>query len=213
MANGDTTWRDALILDAPRIAGVGVRPLSAWHCHVAQLLGVRLGVEDGRGPTPGDIANAIVICRSRYNPRAVGVPVAGWLLRKYLFIRWCFKSWRNDAFDLCGYVASYRRYPETVASEGKDSKPLGAPPYFAVAVDVASRLPSVTLADALNMPLLRLYCLRAVLLELGGASACAWRTSDRPEQDEIAEAFKRAQEAIERHNAKLRGQEEANAKP
>ena len=201
MAAGDTTWRDALILDAPRIAGIPVRPLSAWHCHVAQLFEVRLGLcEDGRGPTPGDVANAIAICRSRYRQDRPGVPVAGRVLRYWLRLRWCFVDWRRDAMALCAYVAAYRRYPDVRRDGKQGTTPLGAPPYWTVAVDVAHRLPSMGLADCLNMPLLSLYALRATLVELDGGPACAWRTAVDP--DEIGAALKSAQEAIDRHNAK-----------
>jgi hypothetical protein len=199
--SGDTTWRDALILDSPRIAGIRVRPLSAWHCHVAQLFDIRLGFcEDGRGPTPGDIANAITICRSVYRPGRAGVPVAGGLLRRYLMVRWLFRSWRKDALDLCRHVDAYRRYPEVTRQSGKEGSPLGAPPFYAVAVDVASRVPSVTLTEALNMPLISLYCLRATLLELDGGASCAWRTAADP--DDVQAALAAAQEAIAQYNAR-----------
>lgn len=202
MPSGDTTWRDALLLDAPCIAGLQVRPLSAWHCHVAQLLGVWLGeCDDGRGPTPGSVAQAIVICRSVYRPGAAGIPVPGWWLRRvYLPVRWCFVDWREDASHLVRYVAAYRRYPEIVRQEERASVPLGCPPYFANAVDVATRLPSMSLADALNMPLLSLYCLRAALSELSGGLACAWGTV--ASEEEIKTAFAVAQAAIDRHNAR-----------
>ena len=200
MATEDTTWRDALILDAPRIAGVRVRPLSAWHCHVAQLFGVRLGVcDDGNGPTPGDIANAIAICRSQYRPGSVGVPVAGRWLRLRLRVRWIFRSWRRDAFDLIRYVNAYRRYPEIIRKAEKESTPLGCPPYFANAVDVAARLPSIPLADCLNMPLLQLYCIRATLNELDGGPACGWRTVG--DADAIQDGLAQAKAAIDRYNA------------
>ena len=210
MASGDTTWRDALILDAPRIAGIRVRPLSAWHCHVAQMMDIRLGFcDDGRGPTPGDIANCIVLCRSIYRPGRTGVPVAGWWLRRvYLPIRWAIRSWRRDAFDLCRYVDAYRRYPEVARHSGKDSSPLGAPPYYAVAVDVAARMPSLTLSEALNMPLLDLYCLRATLIELDGGTSCAWRSDVSP--DDVENGLKSAEEAIARYNAR---KGEPDAKP
>ena len=200
MGNEDTTWRDALILDAPRIAGHRVRPLSAWHCHVAQLFGVRLGVcDDGNGPTPGDIGNAIAICRSEYRPGRAGVPVAGRWLRTCLRARWLAVSWRRDAFDLIRYVNAYRRYPDIVRKADKDSTPLGCPPYWANALDVAARLPSITLADALNMPLLQLYCIRATLNELNGGPACGWRTAG--DADEIKAGLAAAQAAIDRYNA------------
>jgi hypothetical protein len=197
----DTTWRDALLLAAPRIAGVPVRPLSAWHCHVAQQMEVRLGLcEDGRGPTPGDIAHAIAICRSRYSPDVAGVPAAGWWLRRvYLPIRWLTGSWRVDAMAMVNYVEAYRRYPATVKRTQRDTTPLGAPPYFAVAVDVAARLPSLSLAEALNMPLIALYCLRAALLELDGGPACSWHGVDDP--GDVQAALAAAQAAIARYNA------------
>lgn len=199
MSNTDTTWRDALILDAPSIAGIRVRPLSAWHCHVAQMLDLRLGMVDGRGPTPGDLANLISLCRSQYRPGRVGVPVAGRWLRAYLMARWAFVSWRRDGFMFCNYVDAYRRYPEIRRTGDKDSNPLGCPPYFANAVDVAARLPSLTLADCLNMPLLNLYCIRATLNELNGGASCAWGTAG--EDDAIKAALAQAQAAIDRHNA------------
>lgn len=199
MPSGDTTWRDALLLDAPRIAGYQVLPLSAWHCHVAQLLDVRMGeCDDGRGPTPGDVANAIAICRSIYRPGRSGVPVAGRWIRFCLRLRWWVVDWRRDAGMFCRYVEAYRRYPEVTRKSDKEGSPMGAPPYYAVAVDVASRMPSVTLTEALNMPLGSLYCLRATLLELDGGSACAWGTKGDP--DDVQAALAAAQQAIARFN-------------
>lgn len=197
------------MLDAPRIAGVKVRPLSAWHYHVAQLLNIRIEmVKDDNGeligPTPIDIANSIALFRSEYRPGVVGVPIAGWwLLRVYLPIRWLFRSWRKDAFELMGYVEAFRRYPEVKRKEGGERAELGAPQFFAVAVDVAQRMPSIKLAEALNMSLNWLYCLRATLIELDGGPACAWRTAESP--DDIKAALDAAQTAIDRFNAKKNG--------
>ncbi|MFA6063957.1 MAG: hypothetical protein WC736_15320 [Gallionella sp.] len=200
MASGDTTWRDALLLAAPRIAGLRVRPLTAWHCHVAQMIDLRLDWSDDVGPTPGDIAQAIAICRTRYTPEYSGIPVASWwLTRVYLPIRWLFRDWRRDGLSFVRYVEAYRRYPQIVRTPEKAGDPLGCPQFYAMAVDVASRLPSMPLAEALNMPLIALYCLRASILELNGGPACAWRTSEHP--DEISEALKQAQAAIDRFKA------------
>ena len=201
MASADTTWRDALILDAPRIAGLRVHPLSAWHCHVAQMLDIRFGwCDDGNGPTPGDLSHALAVCRSQYRQDHIGVSVAGWALRLYLRIRWTFLDWRKDAREFCGYIDAYRRYPQIVRKGEKDGEPMGCPPFWASAVDVSAKLPFLALQETLNMPLIQLYTLRATLMELGGGPTCAWRTAEHP--DEIKAALDMAQKAIDKHNAK-----------
>jgi hypothetical protein len=211
MATGDTTWRDALLVDAPRIAGLKVRPLSAWHCHVVQMLDVRVGFdEEGRGPTPGDVAAALVIFRSEYRPGVAGVPVPGWLMRKiYLPVRWLFRSWRKDALDLVRHVEAYRRYPEVIRKSDRETSPMGCPPYLAVAVDVAMQIPSMTLPELLNMSLLSLYCLRAAAVEMGGGPLCAWRTA--ASGDEIQAGLEHARQAIAKWNAQKEAHHGATA--
>ena len=210
MPQADTIWRDALLVDAGRIAGVRVRPLSAWHCHVAQMLGVRLGIsEAGRGPTPGDIAQAVAICRSRYRPGRAGAPCAGWwLLRVWLPIRWLFRDWRKDASDLLQYWETYQRRPEVVRKAGQEGVPLGAPPFFAMALNVSILIPSVPLEEALNMPLSTLFLMRATAVELSGGPACAWASTDSI--DDVKKALATAQAAIDRYNAANRKPEAAN---
>ena len=201
MPQVDTTWRDAFLVDAGQIAGVRVRPLSAWHCHVAQMLGVSFGaLEDGRGASRVDLAHAIAICRSVYRPGRAGLPYAGAGLRRRLKVRWLFVDWRKDARDLWRYWESYQRRPAVVRKAGTEGTPLGCPPYFAMALDLSMLVPSVSFAEAMNMPVAQLYLMRAAAVELSGGPVCAWGSAVDGETVESALAAARA--AIERHNAK-----------
>lgn len=199
------------MVDAGRIAGVRVLPLSAWHCHVAQMLGVRMGrSEDGRGPAPWDIAQAIAICRSRYRPGTAGAPCAGWwLLRVWLPLRWIFVDWRKDARALVQYWDAYQRRPEVVRKAGQQGTPLGAPPFFCMALDVSMLIPSVALQEAFNMPMAQLYLLRTVAVELSGGPSCAWSKAESA--DEIVTALSQAQAAIDRYNEALAKQKQGAA--
>ena len=157
--------------------------------------------DDGRGPTPADVANSIAIFRSRYSDRA-GRPVAGKMLRSDLRVRWIFVDWRRDAWGIVRHVEAYRRYPQVIRTEKNSGAMLGSPPYFAVAVDVASQM-TIPVSAAFDMPLIRLYCIRAALTELAGGPVCAWRRETK--SDEIADGLKLAQAAIAQQKAVSNG--------
>jgi hypothetical protein len=199
----DTAWRDALILAPGRVAGFRVRPLSAWHMHALQMAeNPCADVWSDRGPTPGDLCDAIAICRSRARriPRLI---VAGRGLRAALWLRWQFVDWRRDARATQLHLGAYTRRPEIVPLKDRDGNPLGrpmgCPPWWAIAVDVASQMPAYSLRDCLNMPLCLLQTIRLALHELQGGARCAWGEQPDTRPDEIAEGLRRAQEAIDRH--------------
>jgi hypothetical protein len=207
MAETDTAWRDALLLAPGKVAGVQLLPLTAWHCHAMQMIGVRFGFDsEGRGPAPGELASAIAICRSRWTPDMVGIPAAGWWLVLRLRCRWACVDWRRDAMAMLLHVARYSRQPES-ESDAKHSttREIGAPPYFSMAVDLVRKLPGVTIAEALNMPVLLLSCLRAAVAEREGLITCAWNRTEGPTGDQIAAGLELARQAIERARAAKEG--------
>lgn len=209
MDHADTTWRDAFLMAPGRIAGIRVRPLSAWHCHVAQMLDIRMWLsDDNRLPTPSDIMHSVAVCRSSYRLGHIGVPAPGWFVNRiWLPLRWRFRDWRKDAYDLVDYWTAYQQRPTVLHNADKMMAPLGCPPYIAVAIDVCMMVGTLTLEQALNLPLSQLHVIRSAACELSGGPTCAWRTAESP--DFISEQLKKAQEAINRNNAKLK--EAANA--
>jgi hypothetical protein len=178
----DTAWRDALTLTPGSIAGVPVRPLSAWHMHAMTMLGVKWWIDaNSRGPRASDVLMAIPILRSRWGFRSEGIPCPSRWLKAWLIIRRLFIPWQADAKALVRFVARYNRHPEIEPEnkEDKDSTSFGCPPYFAIAVDLAQRIPSVSLVDALNMPICHLHHIRATALELAGVVKCSWSGEEK----------------------------------
>jgi hypothetical protein len=88
---------------------------------------------------------------------------------------------------------------------------IGAPPYLAKAVDLATKLPSVTLEQTMNMPYVWLNCLRATLTELRGVLACAWNRTDGPAGQAIAAGLQAAQDAVEKAARAAQGAANGNA--
>jgi hypothetical protein len=209
----DTAWRDALLMAPGRVGGVQLLPLSAWHLHAMQITGMRFEFDrDGRGPTPGELANAIAICRSRWKIETVGVKEAPAWLIVWLKCRWVFVDWQLDAVAFLTHCARYRQCPVMEApKKGASFTELGAPPYLARAVDLASKIPSMTLAEALNMPVVWLNCLRMTLLDLGGGLACAWNRTEGPSGQDIAAGLQAAEEAVKKAALAAQGAANGNA--
>lgn len=210
MDKADTAWRVAVLMAPGRVGGVRLRPLSAWHLHAMQMTDTRFEFDsEMRGPTPGELSNAIAICRSRWTLRTVGVQSAGWWLIVWLFVRWAFIDWRKDAMALLIHVRRYRQTPQMEnPPAGAKFAQIGAPPYLTRAIDVAMHLPSVSLEDAMNAPLVWLSCIRATMADVNGAATCAWAGVDGASGKAIEEGLQKAREAIER--ARIAAQEAAH---
>lgn len=193
----DTAWRDALILVPGRVAGFRLRPLSAWHMHALQMTDNPCAdVWADRGPTPGDLCDAIAVCRSR-----PGVLLAaGRMMRIALWLRWQFKDWRMDALAMRRHINAFNRRPEVVQTKD-GGQPLGCPPYFAIALDVAMLVPSITLCAALDLPICQLQTIRTAANELTGGARCAWGSGAAIDSEGILDALRTAQAAIDRHAA------------
>jgi len=196
----DTAWRDALLMAPGRVAGVQLLPLSAWHLHAMQITGMRFDFDcDGRGPTPGELANAIAICRSRWTVGKIGVASAPAWLIIWLMCRWVFVEWQTDAIAFLTHCIRYRQSPAMEApKKGVSFTELGAPPYLARAVDLATKIPSLTLEQTMNMPIVWLNCLRMTLTDMAGTLACAWNRTDGPAGQAIAAGLQSAQDAVEK---------------
>lgn len=209
----DTAWRNALLMAPGRVAGVQLLPLSAWHMHAMQITDMRFDFDRyGRGPTPGELANCIAICRSRWTLGTIGVAAApGWLII-WLKARWVFVDWQRDAVAFLTHCQRYRQSPmmET-PKKGVTFTDLGAPPYLARAIDLSTKLPSITLEQAMNMPFVWLNCLRATLTDLRGVLACAWNRTEGPSGQEIAEGLQAAEEAVKKAVAAQQGAANGNA--
>lgn len=200
MPTHDTAWISALMLAPAKIGGVSVRPFSAWHAHAMQITGMRFALDaNGRGPTPGELANAIAICRSRWSMRQIGVPAApGWLI-VWLKARWALVDWRKDALALLRHASRYRQAPEMDAPpKGVKFAEMGAPPHFSRAVDLIEKLPGISLEQAMNMPYVQLNCIRATLADLRGVRVCSWAALDGEKGQDLAAGLQKAEEAIKR---------------
>lgn len=201
----DTSWHDALVVTPGRVAGVRLLPLSAWHLHAMQMFGVRCEWTNGRGPTPGDVAAAVAICRTRWSMERPGVPMPSWWLRARLGARWRVVDWRRDALALINHVRAYKQHPDVqVAASGSGSpgRAYGCPPYLGMAVDLCQRVPSVTFAEAMNMPMGWLALLRATACDVSGYAECAWNLTQGPRSEEVNAGIAIARAAIEREQAK-----------
>jgi hypothetical protein len=148
-----------------------------------------------RGPTPGDLCDAIAVCRSRPGP----LLAAGRMMRIALWLRWQFKDWRVDAVAMRRHIGAFNRRPEVVAKDG--GQPLGCPPYFAIALDVAMLVPSITLGAALDLPICQLQAIRTAANELQGGARCAWGAGPAVDSGAIDDVLRTAQAAIDRQAA------------
>jgi len=176
-------WFRGIVATPPRVYGWRLRRFSAWHLHAIQALD--LDVLDHPSPDPISLLTAALICRERrrdnlrgmlrlHNSRAYA-RACGWRLMAWSYARQV-EVWQS-------YLDAYlRNLPEPLRSAENGLRMSAAPLAVKLVAFVAEHMAGVPYADAWDMPLAELACMRACHLEDNGTDFLSLETAAAAER-------------------------------
>lgn len=161
-----SSFARSLHVTPPVILGRRMPPYSAYHQLTLEAFESPFFFQDGRPITAGDVVEAWLICCDRYGDgkRTFRRFQRSRLFRFIVRQRMLLAGWGTVRDQLMDYMAAFTFAPRVrISGDSRSSKVPVA--WHLVAVMVGHGMP---LAEAMDLPLCELVCLKIALAELNG---------------------------------------------
>jgi hypothetical protein len=160
-------WQESQLAQNRRIAGLTIRPFAFHHAFALMMLDSPLLTE--KPCSWSDYLTLLLICHDDYARRLVTLDRFGrsrWLRFRVGWHSWHERQRLSIALQCADYLATYLRAPEIWRT--KDARRSKVPWPFRVVYNLATAIPSLSLAEAWDMPINEGACLCACTAEEQG---------------------------------------------